>query len=211
MNLTQMIAVVRQDLHDEDSGNYRWTDAVITRHINRVLAELSESIPVPAKATVATVAGARELDISGLSDRIMVAAVEYPVEGTPPEYQQFSLWGDNLTILTGRCPDGDNCSIYYGVSHTIDTQGSTLPGKYTDLVVGGACAYAAIELALYTINRVNSGGANAPEALLEWGNQKLKIFRQELRRLGRRNRIRVNELTEVFSSASGNNQDLGLY
>jgi hypothetical protein len=207
MNLTEITAIVRQDLHDEDSGNYRWTDAVIGRHISRVLAELSESIPLPAKATVATVAGTRALDISDLTDRIMVAAVEYPGGETPPAYQQFSLWGDTLNITTGRCPVGDNCHIYYGVSHTINAQSSTLPGKYTDLVVGGACAYAAIELALYTINRVNSGGVNAPEALLEWGNQKLKIFRQELRRLGRRNRIRVSDLTAVFADTSSFNQD----
>ncbi len=210
MNLTEIIAVVRQDLHDEDSNNYRWTDALLTRHLNRVLAEFSESIPVPAKATIATAAGSRELDIAALSGRIMVAAVEYPVGETPPAYQQFSIWGDTLAIVTGVQPDGNNCNIYYGVPHSLDTDGSTLPDKYRDLVVGGACGYAAIELALYTINKVNTGGVNAPANLLEWGNQKLKIFRQELKRLGRRNRIRISELTAPFSPAASDNQDYGL-
>ncbi len=195
MNLTEMIAIVRQDLHDEDNTNYRWTDAGLARHINRALAEISESIPVPAKATIPTVAGSRELDISALTGRIMVAAVEYPADAMPPAYQQFSIWGDALTIMSGARPDGNNCHIYYGALHTIDESGSTLPEKYTDLAVSGACGYAAVELSLYMVNRVNSGGVNTPGELLEWGNQKIKLFRQELKRLGRRNRIRVSDLS----------------
>ena len=54
MNLAEMIALVRKDLHDEDSGNYRWTDAELTRHISRAVRELSESLPLPAMATLPT-------------------------------------------------------------------------------------------------------------------------------------------------------------
>ena len=198
MNLAEMITLVRADLHDSDAENYRWTDTELTRHINRAVGELSESLPLPAKAILPTVAGSRELDISGLDDRIMVAAVEYPVGDTPPNYQQFSIWGETLTILSGDLPDGSNCGIYYGAKHTLDAEGSTLPVKYEDLVAGGACGYAAIELAVYAINRVNVGGTVTPGELLEWGNQKLKFFRQELKRLGRRNRVSVNALYEPY-------------
>lgn len=209
MNLSEMITVVRQELRDEDSSSYRWTDSQLTRHINRALAELSESMPVPAKVTVATVVGSRDIDISALSDRIMVAAVEYPIGVTPPDYQQFSIWGDVLTITSGHQPDGKNCVIYYGASHTIDSSGSTLPEKYLDLLAGGACGYAAIELALYTVNRVNTGGVKTPSELLEWGNQKLKLFRQDLKRLGRRNRIRVSDLSPAFYPSASKNTDYG--
>jgi hypothetical protein len=209
MNLTEMITIVRQDLHDQDSNNYRWTDNELTRHINRVLAELSESLPVPARAILPTVEGSRELDISALSDRVMVAAVEYPVGDNPPDYQQFSIWGDTLTIVSGNPPHGDNCCIYYGVPHSIDSQGSTLPVKYTDLAAGGACGYAALELALYLVNRVNTGGANASAELSAFGNEKLKLFRQELKRLGRRNRIRVNDLSPAFPPVTQKNTDYG--
>jgi len=198
MNLTDMIAIARKDLHDEDAANYRWTDAGLTRNISRAVAEISESMPLPAKATLPTTAGSREVDISGLTGRIMVAAVEFPVGATPPEYQQFSIWGDTLIITTGSQPDGNNCCIYYGVPHNIDVQGSSLPEKYINLAVSGACGYAAVELALYTVNRVNAGGIKASTDLLEWGNQKLKIFRQDLKRLGRKNRIRVSNLSEIF-------------
>jgi hypothetical protein len=198
MNLSQMITFVRADLHDSDAGNYRWTDAELTRHISRALGELSESLPLPAKAVLPTVAGSRELDISGLDDRIMVAAVEYPLGDTPPSYQQFSIWGETLTILSGDLPSGANCAVLYGAKHTLDVSSSTLPSKYEDLVADGACGYAALELAVYAINKVNVGGAVAPSDLLEWGNQKLKFFRQELKRMGRRNRVSINALYEPY-------------
>jgi hypothetical protein len=200
MNLTDMIALVRNDLHDEDEAGYRWTDALLTRHINRAVGELSESLPLPAKVIMATTVGSREIDISGLNDRITVEAIEYPLGEMPPNYQQFTIWGDKLTITSGNQPDGNNCGIFYGAKHTLDSQGSTLPEKYVDLVAAGACGYAAVELALFAINRVNLGGAGTPDALLEWGNQKLKIFRQELRRLGRRNRIRNSSLFSLGTS-----------
>jgi len=209
MNISEMIALVRQDLHDEDETNYRWTDGELTRHINRAVGELSESLPLPAKATLPTAAGSRELDISGLNDRIMVVAVEYQIGATPPDYQQFSIWGEVLTILSGSQPDGSNCNIYYGVRHTLDAQGTTLPGKYEDLAAGGACGYAAIELAVYTINRVNVGGIVTPGEMLEWGNQKIKYFRQELKRLGRRNRVSVNALYDPYFPNISKTADYG--
>lgn len=192
MNLTEMIALVRQDLHDTDSENYRWTDAELTRHIGRAVAELSESVPLASKAAIATTDGSREVNILSLSDRIMVAAVEFPVGETPPAYQQFSIWGNTLTILSGEEPDGSTCYLYYGARHTLDADGSTLPAQYENLVAEGVCGYAAIGLTVYVINRVNVGGAGTPAELQEWGNKKLKTFRQELRRLGRRNRIRIS-------------------
>jgi hypothetical protein len=42
MNLSEMITVVRKDLRDQDSENYRWTDDELTRHINRAVREFSE-------------------------------------------------------------------------------------------------------------------------------------------------------------------------
>jgi hypothetical protein len=209
MNLNEMIALVRLDLHDTDSAGYRWTDAALARHISRALAELSESIPAPVKATMPTVPGSRELDISSLSPRIMVTALEYPAGSTPPDHQQFSIWGDTLTIVTGLCPDGRNCHIFYGTGHSIDASGSTLPERLMDTVAGGACGFAASELALYLINRVNTGGTGASGELTGFGNDKLKIFRQELKRLGRRNRIRVNDLSATGSAPASTATDYG--
>lgn len=119
MNLTDMRTNVRRDLHDEDALNYRWTDDEIDRHIAHALKEFSESIPYEQKATIATTAGSREIDISSLSDRIMIQAVEYLVDKFPKSYQRFALWEDTLTFLGDDVPDGSNCYIYYGKLHDL--------------------------------------------------------------------------------------------
>ncbi len=54
MNLTQMRAIVRRDLHDEDAANYRWTNDEIDRHIARAVnaadsAEVITSSPAPGE------------------------------------------------------------------------------------------------------------------------------------------------------------------
>ena len=211
MNLTEMIALVRQDLRDQDSENYRWTDDELTRHINRAVREFSEEVPLPARATLPTTADAREVDISTLTGRIMVEAVEYPLLSFPPDYQQFTVWGDTLTIISGSQPDGSNCYIYYGALHTLDVNGSTIPAKYEDIVAAGAGGYAAVEWAVYAINRVNIGGTLTSKEYLEWGNQKLKDFRQELKRLGRKNRVRVSSLYQPYQPIVNRSNDYGAY
>ena len=157
MNLTEMIALVRKDLHDQDSQNYRWTDEELTRHINRAVREFSEEVPLPARATLPTTSDSREVDISGLTGRVMVEAVEFPLDSFPPDYQQFTVWGDTLTIISGSEPDGSNCYIYYGKLHTLDENGSTIPAKHEDIIAAGASGYAATEWGVYAINRVNAG------------------------------------------------------
>jgi len=194
MNLSEMTARIRKDLHDDDAGNYQWTDDELTRHIDRAVRELSEKVPLPARATLPTTPSSRQIDLSSLTDRVMVQAVEYPADGSPPQYQRFSIWGDNLNLLGSAEGDGSNCYIYYGVLHTLDAEGSTIPTQYEDLVATGACGYAAIEWAAFAINRVNIGGVMTPREYRTWGNERLKVFKERLKRLGRRQRIRTQQL-----------------
>ena len=209
MNLTDMRAIVRRDLHDEDAENYRWTDDELNQHIAHAVKEFSEYIPYEQKATKATASGSRELDISTVTDRIMVEALEYPVGRFPRRYQPFSLWGDTLTLVGDEVPDGSNAYIYYGKLHTLDVSSSTVPAKVEDLIATGACGYAAVEWAVYAISRVNVGGTVTPKELLAWGNQKLKYFRDELRRLGRRNRVRVRSFYEPYYPIYSKSTDYG--
>ena len=209
MNLTDMRAIVRRDLHDEDSDNYRWTDDEVNRHIAHAVKEFSEYVPYEQKATKATTSGSRELDISTITDRIMVQAVEYPVDKFPRKYQLFTLWGDTLTILGDEVPDGSNAYIYYGKLHTLDVSSSTIPAKLEDLIAVGACGYAAVEWAVYATNKVNVGGTVTPREFLDWGNQNLKNFRRELRRLGRRNRIRARSLYKPYYPSVSKSTDYG--
>jgi len=199
MNLTDMRSVVRRDLHDEDANNYRWTNDELDRHITHAVKDYSEAIPNEQKATKATTSGSREIDITTLSDRIMIEAVEYPIGNFPRRYQRFSIWGNIITLLNGEIPDGSNIFIYYGKLHTLDVSSSTIATRDEDLIAAGACGYAAVEAAIYAVNRVNVGGITTAADLLEWGREKLDFFHRELKRLGRKNRVRVRSFYRPFS------------
>jgi len=209
MDLSTMRTIVRRDLKDEDSANYRWNNDELDRHIAHAAKELSEAVPLPTKATLATTSGSREIDISSLIERVMIEAVEYPVGRFPPHYQQFSLWGDILSLFGDEVPDGSNCYVYYGKLHTLDAQGSTIPTRLDDLIATGAGGYAAVEWAVFATNRVNIGGTITPEAFLKWGQEKLNYFKQELKRLGRKNRARLSQLYKPYYPIASKSTDYG--
>ncbi len=209
MNLAEMRTVVRRDLHDEDDANYRWTNEELDRHIAHTVKDFSEAIPYEQKAVIATTSGSRGIDISALTDRIVIEAVEYPVDKFPRKYQRYSLWEDTLTLLGDDVPDGSDAHIYYGKLHTIDAEGSSILTKHEDLVATGACGYAAVEWAAYAINRVNVGGLMTPKEFLTWGREKLRYFKAELKRLGRRNRVRVRSLYEPYYPPVSKSTDYG--
>lgn len=202
MDITEMRALVRKDLKDEDAASYRWTDAELDRHIAHALKDFSRAVPGERKSERLTTAGSRLLDISDLTDRVLIEAVEYPVDRFPQSYVRFAVWGDTLTLLGGDTPDGSTAYIYYGAMHTLDASGSSLPPVYEDLVAGGAAGYAAVQWASYAINRVNVGGIQTAPELLGWGREKLAAFRSELTAAGRKNRVRVRALYRPFRGAS---------
>ena len=209
MNLADMRAILRRDLRDEDPADYRWSDDELDRHVAHAVGEFSEAIAREQKATLATVAGSREIDIATLSGRIMLQAVEYPIDRFPKQYQRFSLWADTATLLGDAVPDGSNANIYYGKLHTLDATTSTIPTMFEDLIAGGAEGYAALEWAAFAINRVNVGGTMTAGEFLGWGKDKLGYFRKELRRLGRRNRARTSQLYQPAYPAAAKTTDYG--
>ena len=209
MTLTEMRAIVRRDLRDEDAANYRWSDDELDRHIAHAVKEFSEAIPYEQKATKATTSGSREIDISTITSRIILQAVEYPIDKFPKRYQRFALWGDTLTFLGDEVPDGSNAYIYYGKLHTLDAATSTIPTQYEDLVAAGAAGYAALEWAAYAINRVNIGGTITPGEFQTWGKERLNYFKAELKRLGRRNRVRVRSLYKPYYPIVSKTTDYG--
>ena len=211
MNLTEMRAMVRRDLKDEDANNYRWTDGELDRHIAHALSELSEASPLEAIETVATTAGSRDLDISGLSPpgRIILQAVEYPIDKFPKQYQRFSLWADILTFLGDYVPDGGNARIYYGKLHTLDAQTSTIPARLENLLAVGVEGFACLEWASFSINKVNVGGTATAQEFEAVGQARLDYFRKELKRLGRNSRIRMTRLYSPAVPIASKTTDYG--
>lgn len=209
MNLSDMRTIVRRDLHDEDAANYRWSNDEIDRHIAHAVKEFAEAVPLEQKATITTTSGSRETSVTTLANRVIVAAIEYPVGKFPKQYQRFSLWGDTLTLLGDLVPDGSNCYVYYGKLHTLDASSSTIPTRYEDLVAAGAAGYAAIEWAVFAINRVNVSGNVSTGEFLAWGKERLNLFQAELKRLGRRNRARIRSLYQPYEPIVSKATDYG--
>ena len=198
MNLTDMRARIRKDLHDEDSQNYRWTDSELNRHIDRAVRELSLPCPLEAKATLSTTAESRDLSLSSLSDLVAIEAVEYPVGNYPPSYIRFSVWADTLTLLIDSLPgNAEDIYVYYGKLHTLTADSSTVPSKLEDLVALGAAAYAAIEWASFATNRVNMGGVDTWRSYLTWGQDRLAEFMKGLVKHSKKNTVRVRQLYPV--------------
>jgi hypothetical protein len=79
MNLAEMRTIVRRDLHDEDSGHYRFTDAELERHIAHAVKDFSEAVPLEQTTLTATVSGLRDIDIS------------YKCDSNPPDFSYFSV------------------------------------------------------------------------------------------------------------------------
>ena len=204
-----MRALVRRDLHDEDAENYRWSDDELDRHIAHAVRDFSQAIPHQQSATLPTTEGSREIDISSLSERVKVEAAEYPVGRFPPCYQRFAIWEDTLTLLGDEVPDGSDCCINYGALHTLDESTSTIPPRFEDVIPIGAAGYALVEWAAFAINQVNLGGTETPALFAAEGRQRLEHFRRELKRLGRRGRVRQTRLYTPARPTAGESADPG--
>jgi hypothetical protein len=93
-----MRGLVRRDLKDEDSANYRWTDDEIDRAVERAVDEFSKHHQAEQKTDVATVIGSRDMSIASLSGLIVVDAVEFPAGRWPKSFVSFSLYQTTLTM-----------------------------------------------------------------------------------------------------------------
>src|SRR3989304_2626161 len=129
---------LRQELHDEDSANSRWTDAVLNRHIDRAVRELSAVWPRERKTTAQTAAGSRDVSVT-LDQLVRIEAVEYPTGEWPPAFVQWQLYGSALTLLLESAPAAvADVNVYWGQLHAVDATQSTLPTAAEDAVGTGA-------------------------------------------------------------------------
>ena len=203
MNLSDMRTLVRRDLHDEDAEDYRWTNDELDRHITQAASEFSIHIPGEQKTTLSTTIGSRDIDVSSLTDRVSINAVEYPISQYPRAFQCFSLWQDTLTMLTQNKPSAvENVFIYWNKVHTLDVSTSTIPSKHERLVALGASAYAMLQFAAFSVDRINTGGENTPQEFMTEGQRRLDYFTSELKRYGKNNRVRSKNFYKPAAAPS---------
>lgn len=193
MDLSTMRTLVRRDLKDEDSSDYRWQDNEIERAIARAVAELSRYVPREMKTTIATVDGSRDIDISSLTDRVSIDKVEFPVGNTPRSFQRFAVYQDTITLIGDIEGDGEDCYIYWGRVHTLDGSTSTVPGYLEDVLALGAAAYAVLAQAQLRTDTAGFGGERADTDYQSWGNGMLKEFKSQLKRFGRCRKLKISQ------------------
>jgi hypothetical protein len=195
--LVSLRGQLRVDLHDQEAASYRWSDPELDRHLQRAVRELSLALPRERMNVVAMVGPSRDIDIgtATFEGLVRVVAVEYPVNQFPPSYVQFQTWQTTLTVQTPELvPNGENVRIFWGSVHAVDDDTSTLPVSAEETLLQGAGGYAALEWASFATNRANVGGGGTVLDYRFWGEARLRDFRDGLRRIGERARVRTSRL-----------------
>lgn len=140
----------------DDAGAAFWTTAELDQHIQDALLDLSRAVPQEKKTTIATVSGNRDLDISSLTDRYRIRAVEYKTGNWPRTFVNFSLWIDTLTFLDEE-PDGADADIYWEAPHVLNGT-NTLPAHHDRTLLFGAAAFACDQQQADASNQLTTGG-----------------------------------------------------
>lgn len=165
-----------------DTGNNTNTDTLICDLANDIKAKYNSHLDARTDG--------RDLDITavtGATGYIRVEQAEYPLGEWPRQYTGFEVHGNKLTMNCAQPPtySDEHIGVYYHVEHTLSASASTIPTEYEDLVKEGAAAYALLQLAADRTDRINIGD---PSMFYRLGNDKLALFRNELRKLRLKNK-----------------------
>jgi len=192
MNLTEMIARVREDLQDTDSQNYRWTDAEVDGAIDRVVMEYSLHAPIQQQDDIATTDGDTELDISSLSGLLKIESVEFPIGQSPKYLQRTEHWAGHLYMEDEG--NGSDARVRWLKKHTLDASSTTIPTEHEEIIVLGATGYLAISASAYTVDRASIAGRHATINYKAWGKERLDRYDKKLKAIARANRVTPREL-----------------
>ena len=183
MNLVELRARVREDLQDEDSADYHWTDDQIDGAIQRVVAEYSAASPIQKIDELATTADNVELDISSLTDLLLVESVEFPIDQSPPYMQRLNMWAGRVFMVDKG--DGNNARVRWLQKHTVAAGSSTVPTKHDELLVLGATGYLAMSASAFTVDRASIAGRYGTMSYRAWGHERLGRYDSMLANISR--------------------------
>lgn len=186
MTLADFISRVRTDLDDTNASNYRWTDAQLTRHIEKAVRLYSAVSPLQIVVDKPTTAGSRTIDLAAETDLIIVYHVEYPIGEYPPYLQQFSFFQDTLTIEMAQLGDGSNARLYCGKLHAVTASGSTIPPVHEEIICAGAEAFALVQKGVFATDRVSIGGQATATEFARQARELRDRFDRSLAKLQRR-------------------------
>ncbi len=88
----------------------------------------------------------------------------------------------------------ENAYVYWTRLHTLDGSSSTIPVAHEDLIATGAAGYAALDWTVFATNRINTGGDDVWGRYKAFGEGRLRDFRHQVARIGRRGALRMKRL-----------------
>jgi len=185
---------LRIDLQDEVVASERWSDDTLNRHLEAALNELSLHAPLEKKTALTTVSNSRDIDVSSLTPRMRIVAVEHPTGEYPPSYAPYTLWADTLTLDIVTEPTGaEAVNVFWEGVHTLIPT-PTFDPVMDELLIIGAAAFAAIEWASKASNQLNTGGDETWGRYMDFGTEKLTLFRKKLAALPQVSRVRTSRI-----------------
>jgi hypothetical protein len=188
MNLIEMRARVRQDLQDEDSNDYRWSDDQIDAAIERTVMEYSLYAPIQCQDDIDTTPADNELDISGLQGLLQIESLQFPIG----YYQLYQHWAGRLFMKDNGT--GDKARVRWRKKHTITDTSTTIPPEHDEIIVLGATGYLAMSASVNTVDRAFIAGRCGTISYREWARERLSRYEQQLKRLAQASRITQKEL-----------------
>lgn len=184
---------VRRDLGDTDVVNAVWSGEDLERHLRRAVREISLEVPREMKAVLQTTAGSRDVSVASLMGRVGILAVEWPVGEYPARYVRWSVWQETLTLLVDGAPTAtENVNVLWHGVHSLEPDGSSVPGWAEELVVLGGVGYALEEASVRAVNDVNLGGSLVAREYARQAVRALGEFREGIQRRGIRGSVRVS-------------------
>ena len=157
MNLTEMVARVREDLQDTDAENYRWTDDEVQAAIHRVVIEYSLHAPIEQQDDIATTDGrhrARYLFLVRTCSKS--SPWSSPSARRPSTPQSFEYWAGHLYMQDEG--DGTNARVRWLKKHTLAAGSTTIPTEHEEIIVLGATGYLAMSASAATVDRAFIAG-----------------------------------------------------
>jgi hypothetical protein len=145
LTLANALTNLRIDVSDPDAA--RWSDAQLTRAIDRSRERLSEVFPLITTTQSPTTAGVGDYPLP--SGAWWVDSLEWPLGRWPRRYVHFTQLRDTagndivrLTLPPYCLPDGSDMLLAIAGVHTLDDTGTTIPERFWDCLLLGGQAFA---------------------------------------------------------------------
>ncbi|MHB1296681.1 MAG: hypothetical protein ACYC4R_17020 [Anaerolineae bacterium] len=191
-DLAELIAAVRAELRDPAAEN--WSDDELSAQVAHALDAYNRVDPRTLDALLPGEEGRYEVAMDGLEGLLEVLDVWYPWDASAPRFPPSRpLWkvfgGDTLVLLVpdpfAGTPE-QSLRVFYSAPHTIaglrGAAASTLDAEGEDVLILGASAYAALQLAQAIIGTVTVTGWT-PRQYADWAAARMKAFDMALDRI----------------------------